>query len=492
MRRYWILGLICGVGALGAAAPATAQTRTGYPSYYGSPWLNSPAPTVTRSTAAYPTAPTYAAPSGRPQYRTAATWQDANAGPAEVIPTTPATTIAPPPPTPAAPAQAGTASGSGDVLVDGTPYSGGYGGYGGQYQNYYGWCGAGVGGGTGGYCEDCGGGPLVGYATNNCCNRWNVYVGGLGMTRDRPNKLWTTYQTNVNERQLAFPPDSDWAGGGEVRLGRSCGCNCEYKLEAVFWILDDMTGDLTFGALQNGFQSVSTPLNVTLPPVEFPSDDVALDEIFDSAAAHRISRTSNFLNVELNLWGGQAPSCGRFSGSWLAGVRYLRFRDNLLFGSVNEGFIFGLDPSQEAYIESDVENNLVGFQIGGRGECCITHGFSAFVAPTVGIYGNHISQESSIYRGTGELANGVDTGNDLVFDSSKEDFAMLGQIDVGLSYTYCNWRLYGGYRAIGMTGVALADNQIPFYVGAEDEWLDIDSNGSLILHGGFGGVEYRF
>jgi hypothetical protein len=310
------------------------------------------------------------------------------------------------------------------------------------------------------------------------------------MTRDRGNKLWTTYETGNNPNQLVFTPDYDWGGGAEVRLGRSFCCGC-YALELVFWNLDDITGSTDFNAADNGLASVSTPLNVSLPAVEFLSDGSSLDAYFDAAAEHRVRSSSDFVNVELNFLGSQG-GCGRVRASWLGGIRYLRFRDNLLFGTVQGGSAFGVDPTTEAYIESDVENNLLGFQIGGRGDYYVTSCWSAFVAPTIGIYGNQIDQDSAIYRGDGELATNIDSNTTLEFQSDKTDFAMLGQLDVGLAYTWCNWRIFGGYRAVAMSGVALAENQIPFYVGDAAEWLDIDSNGHVILHGAFAGAEFRF
>ena len=88
------------------------------------------------------------------------------------------------------------------------------------------------------------------------------------------------------------------------------------------------------------------------------------------------------------------------------------------------------------------------------------------------------------------------TGDGLVgmdVTGSKVGFSMMGQLDVGMNYQFSpRWSVFGGYRAIAISRVALADNQIPFYVGAADEWTDVNANGDIILHGGFAGVQYRF
>ena len=70
---------------------------------------------------------------------------------------------------------------------------------------------------------------------------------------------------------------------------------------------------------------------------------------------------------------------------------------------------------------------------------------------------------------------------------------MMGQIDMGVGYDItCNCSLIVGYRAVGITGLALADDQVPAFLAAEGDWTDIESNGSMILHGGFAGLEFRY
>jgi hypothetical protein len=49
-----------------------------------------------------------------------------------------------------------------------------------------------------------------------------------------------------------------------------------------------------------------------------------------------------------------------------------------------------------------------------------------------------------------------------------------------------------GYRVLAATGIGLADNQIPPYLNDIPTIQDIDRNGSLILHGAFAGLTYRF
>ena len=92
---------------------------------------------------------------------------------------------------------------------------------------------------------------------------------------------------------------------------------------------------------------------------------------------------------------------------------------------------------------------------------------------------------SRLYRGDGlEVFN---------IDGQKSDFSMLGQLDVGVNYMIgCHTRLYGGYRGVAVSGIALSDQQIPPFLADTAGFANLESNGDLILHGAFAGVEFCF
>jgi hypothetical protein len=76
-------------------------------------------------------------------------------------------------------------------------------------------------------------------------------------------------------------------------------------------------------------------------------------------------------------------------------------------------------------------------------------------------------------------------------NSHKKDVSFVGEIRLGGDYWFTpNWRISGGYRALGITGVALSTNQIPRDLQGIDDVIDVDTNGSLILHGGYFGTEF--
>jgi hypothetical protein len=231
--------------------------------------------------------------------------------------------------------------------------------------------------------------------------------------------------------------------------------------------------------------SVSTPINLEdqFGPVTIGGNPAS--DYFDGATEHRIWRNDEIHNIEINFLSQQLYNTGRGQFTWLAGVRYFRFDDSLIFGSVAGGFEFGQDPSEQAYISSRAVNNLVGFQIGARADYYLTPKVSVWGTPKIGIYGNSIDVRNRFYLGDG--TEGFD------IRARSTDLSFLASLDLGVAYQFSShWRAYVGYRAIAVTQVALADNQYLPYLAATNDFGDAKTNGSLILHGGLAGLEFCF
>jgi len=318
-----------------------------------------------------------------------------------------------------------------------------------------------------------------------CCPmNWYATVRGLVMSRNDANHVWVSYENGVNENQLMNTEMSlDWKGGIEARLGRQFCCG-QWALEATYWTLDGFSG----------FSSVRPAAGVSSPLMFF---DVAEAEgFFDGAVEHRLWRDNEVHNVELNLirnalgYGGYDA----FDARWLVGIRFFRFDEDLIFGSLGAGGVaFGDDPSVEGYFADGVENNLVGAQFGldlgyRRGN------WRLFAAPKVGIYNNHIKHYFAGYSGDGQLFTVTAEGYPpYPVVSSTDVVSFLTEIDVGLQWRFApRWSAEIGYRVTVATAMALADHQIPPYVVDTPELADIDTNGHLLLHGGFAGLTFWF
>jgi hypothetical protein len=347
-------------------------------------------------------------------------------------------------------------------------------------------------GGQFGLAGECGQ-PGCTESPGDCCIRptlWYASAAGLIMTRDDSNGFCTSYEDGNNPNQFPNPGPVDWAGGWEFKLGRRFCCGL-WAAEATYWELDTMDGSTVF-TIPGG--AVSTPLVVS--DIEF--DGVNGTMLFDGADQHRVWRKSNVRNYELNLVRARLneAACSPIDLSALLGVRYFRFDDDLTFGSLQSGGFWGGDGTDEAYLHEGTENHLVGVQIGADAGYRLARNLRVSLAPKLGIYNNHSKSRFDLYRGDGVVANPT-AASGMVGSypvlASDDSFSFLGQIDVGVDWEFCpNWIAFVGYRLVGATGIALADNQVPTYVVDIPELARVHTNGSLIVHGAFAGIKVEF
>ncbi|MDA7979153.1 MAG: BBP7 family outer membrane beta-barrel protein [Pirellulales bacterium] len=339
----------------------------------------------------------------------------------------------------------------------------------------------------GGYdvgCSSCGSGcgsnwfSGFGNGCDACGPNWYGRVGGLVMTRDDADPIWTSFNNTVITSALLGTPSvgPDWQGGYEASIGRRLCSNV--WVGATYWTLEP----------DNQSATVSDPGGIINSTFDFRTlalNGTPVNSWYDSALAHRLSLRSEFHNAELNFFGDFASNpCSRHRFSWFGGARWFRFKDDFLFETADTSTTFGVDLANEAYWNINVTNNLIGGQIGGTAEYALTNCWSVYATPSVGLYHNRMTYNSSIRSGDGFVAYNI--------DSDKNDFAVLSQIDFGSSYNVNQCvRAYFGYRLISAAGVALSGEQIPPLGDDLENIRNIDSDGHLFLHGGFAGIEFR-
>ncbi len=331
----------------------------------------------------------------------------------------------------------------------------------------------------------------LGSACGGCCP-WYASAAYITMGRNEANRVWTTYEDGNLPNQIGH---SNMAGlkfehGVEVRLGRRFGCARQWALEGVYWTLGDF----------NGFASITHPSGVSTPltvgQVEFLGASASL--WYDGAEEHRLWRRNEIDNIELNLIRSRfsAMEYSYWTLDWLLGVRYFRFEEGFIFGTLAVGAQWGQDGGfHEAYMNEQIENHLVGVQFGFQADYWLIDRLRLFMVPKLGIYNNHITQYFHMYLGDG---TGATTGSSGVpgtypVRSSTNNVSFLGQLDLGLDWQFApRWSLRGGYRVIAATGIGLADHQIPPYLVDIPEIAAIDTNGDLVVHGAFAGLTFNF
>jgi len=341
-------------------------------------------------------------------------------------------------------------------------------------------------------------------------NLWFGSAAGIIMTRDNSNKLWTSFNVLNPAQQVLNTQQAsgNWVGGGQVMLGRWFGCcnpcnpcggvvGPRYGVQVVYWGLAPMHNT---ASITDPGSNLNTPINlgfITLGPSGNPTQNDAT-QYFDNAHEHQISRTDNFQSVEINLLQRVSFFSGapRLMFTNLVGVRYFRFSDNLVFGSVAGGHNFGDDGgADEAYLANKVINNMVGLQIGTRLDYFVVPRLRLFAAPTFGVLGNHMTSTSQLYSGDGLQGYNNFTGAPVPYNShgSKNTASLLAQIDVGLGWQITpRFSAFASYRAVAVSRVGQADNQFTPFLADSAGIKDIQTNGDLILHGAVIGGQWNY
>jgi len=346
------------------------------------------------------------------------------------------------------------------------PISGGYGGAGYGDPNYMGQ-------------ESANYDPGVDYFApgRQCCGPWFASVSALIMTRDVPNNVGLAYLGADPHVGSALNTDTagfDWKGGIEAKVGRMIGDR--WAMEAVWWGLDPSHGTLRA-------RSEANEINSRLDMTTVFYQGAPLSGIYENSREQLFYRADSFQNIELNLL-QQAlvvDPQSRFGMAYFMGARYFKYREIIDYYSVaaNSEFSDG-DMSTASGYHVRVRNSLIGWQVGARGHLYLGQRLRLYATPRVGLFANQISQHQ-------ELCMVID------LRSTKTDVAVLGQLELGASYQIFNCcSVFAGYRVMGIAGVANADDNIARDFNSQPDMAEINSSGSIILHGVNTGIQFQF
>ncbi len=184
-----------------------------------------------------------------------------------------------------------------------------------------------------------------------------------------------------------------------------------------------------------------------------------------------------------------APPCGsRLNFSWLAGIRYLQFNDNLEYAALGVPGLGAQTLSYDVY----TRNQLVGFQLGGRSDLCLGNRFNLYSTARAGIFGNNASLTSRLGTETAIAYESNDP--DTLYDISRRrnQLAFLSELGAGMGVRLSpKWTATAGYRAIVASGVATAVGNVR-QQGQTIGRLGINSQDYVLLHGLDIGALYNF
>ncbi len=222
-------------------------------------------------------------------------------------------------------------------------------------------------------------------------------------------------------------------------------------------------------------------------------------DIYSNTTAQTIVRDTDINNLEFNMLrnGGSFCTRGNRRGFYelLGGFRWFEFDESLQYGATVDTAAYPASPSDFFY-NLEARNRLLGLQLGARNELCFGSKLRLFTGVKGGIFNNNIRTIQNLTDTNGEIAQinaGSAAGRPFSYNDEKNDVAFLGELDFGFLYHLsCRSRIRLGYRALGVSGVALAADQMPFDYSDPNELSRANSNGGLLLHGGYYGLEFCF
>ncbi|MCC9645082.1 hypothetical protein LOC71_22620 [Rhodopirellula sp. JC740] len=172
------------------------------------------------------------------------------------------------------------------------------------------------------------------------------------------------------------------------------------------------------------------------------------------------------------------------------GLRWFQFKDSV-------DYAFDVDgragyTMNDIYDTTSTENDLFGYQFGSQLIYCLGSRVNFNVGGKFGLYGNQAEFRHRL--GTQDTAAELAAMPGLAIDYETTDTVLstLGEFDLGLGVRVSNcWTIRGGYRVLGATGLAIADNYSRDYSSsASASALHADS--SLILHGAYLGANFNW
>ena len=302
-------------------------------------------------------------------------------------------------------------------------------------------------------------------------------LNALIFDRDYEDDLFLV-RNPANESLLSTDADVGNFGGVEFFLGsRNCNGN---GIDLRYWGL--FTDEASYSLAGASFSSYLPDLaNVT-----WPANGRTIDDVINGSTLHTITRDNEIHNIEFNSLrnGGCFTTRGGRCGTYelLGGFRWFEFDETFHWDVTSPTAPLAL------FFDHEVKNTLLGFQFGGNTEICLTNRLRLTAGTKLGIFNNRSRVLQRLSDDTGTLA--IVDGVEYSFRDSKNDLSMLGELNLGtaLNFNACS-RLNIGYRAIGVSGIALAPNQLG-NTNYAPAIRSIQSNANLLLHGAVFGLEF--
>ena len=178
------------------------------------------------------------------------------------------------------------------------------------------------------------------------------------------------------------------------------------------------------------------------------------------------------------------------------GFRWFRFKDDFEFAASATDWVYGTGID-DYYNDTRITNDLLGYQIGSRINYCILPRVNVYAGGKFGLYSNQVDYYARFgTRGAAaQVTAAYPTYQDQRMEVSRSETVLssLGELDLGVGVRLTNcWTLTGGYRLLGVTGVATSVGSIAGDPAHLVQGHLPSVNDSFLLHGGYFGIQYNW
>ena len=297
----------------------------------------------------------------------------------------------------------------------------------------------------------------------------------------------------TNPRLVANGQDDDYEAGWQIALRHDLGPLSVF--EATYMGVYDFGFDLTAQDPNNLF-SIFSQYGVAPDP----ADNVSGIEGLDGSDIHNLNYQSDLQSTELTYrryWVGSNP---RVSGTILAGARYFRMTEDLVFSAYNSpaaNAAIGTPNDLTGRIDYASKNDLVGFQIGGDAWACLRQGLRLGLEGKAGVFNNRFKFDSNNFIDPA-VGSTTPVNPQSAEDGNQVAFAAEGGISL-VADILPSWSIKGGYQFIYMDSMVALKNNVAttqYFTGVPAGTNTpvlapaLNTEGTMLYHGFHGGLEY--
>ncbi|MGE3406148.1 MAG: BBP7 family outer membrane beta-barrel protein [Pirellulales bacterium] len=197
---------------------------------------------------------------------------------------------------------------------------------------------------------------------------------------------------------------------------------------------------------------------------------------FNNAYQQGFNTSAQTHNVEINLRRHLTQPI-----VLIAGIRYLNYHERFNYFSVEDR-----SPNSDiGRYDINATNHALGVQIGTEAHYLVLDWLELGGTFKSGMFVNWVEQDTTLINNNATFAQG-----------GQSDTALMGVVDFNLMATviHGNWRFSAGYRALLMSGMARASDQLDFSINEDPAAVtgNVNHQGTVVLHGPWAGVTFIY